>query len=511
MAKLKKATVSLQIEVNNDEEWNEILDKNGLILAEIYSDWSGPCAAMVSTLKKIKMELGGDLLNYVLARNDSITSLKRFRGRSEPVWMFIQDKKMVNLVIGSHCPNLRKVLIEEIKRVENKEPPNRQLSINQRTSYEEVRLVNREAVKRANETQKKIKQEAAEKLIYEEYLEQMMVELSEEIALILFPWVFFDENGDARDKEKSPPYVELISQILPNRFDIMEQNRVQLDEDIIQNIFKESGIAVTDDLIHALTEDKCMVIRLKGRLPPTSWPVPYPHVCLEESKKCPTRAINDVENFLKFILEEVPKSLDDKIESQQSYSDRHYLIIDGTEEEEEEEGEDVWSYPAVWCPVNARNKVNVFKTLFPSYMNKAHPYTAPERPLPLIAFKFNLSKLPWLAENYQEFQEAIQHFGVFEFDDPRAKRLATNPQEYIDKVKNQSGNEIILIILQRINENVFLTLAGSDPRFIEENEDEVIGIIDKYFSNYVEDLETDVYSQEDLEETAEYYYQDEEY
>ncbi|KAK0080652.1 hypothetical protein PV325_013576 [Microctonus aethiopoides] len=508
MAKLKKGTVNLQIEVKNDEEWNEILNRNGLIVAEIYSNWSGPCAAMLSTLKKIKMELGGDLLNYVLACNDGITSLKRFRGRSEPVWMFIQDKKMVNLVIGSNCPNLRKVLIEEIKRVENKDAPKRQLSIDQRMSYEEVRLVNLEAVKRASDMQKKFKQETAEKLIYEEYLEQMMVELSEETALILFPWVFFDANGDARDKEKSPPYVELISRILPNRFDIMEQNRVQLDEDIIQNIFNESGISVSDHLIYGLTEDKCMVIRLKGRIPPVSWPVPYPHVCLEENKKCPTRALNDAENFLKFILDEVPKNLDNKTEPQQSYSDRHYLIIDGTEEEEE--NENIWSYPAVWCPVNARNKVNVFKTLFPSYMNKSHPYTAPERPLPLIVFKFNLSKLPWFAENYHEFHEAIQHFGVFEFDDPRAKRLAKNPQEYIDKVKNQSGNEIIIIILQKMNENIFLTFAGNDPTFIEENEDEVIGIIDKYFSNRVEDLDTDVSSQDDLEETSEYYYQDEE-
>ena len=31
---------------------------------DVYSDWSGPCTGMVSILKKIKMEIGGDALSY---------------------------------------------------------------------------------------------------------------------------------------------------------------------------------------------------------------------------------------------------------------------------------------------------------------------------------------------------------------------------------------------------------------------------------------------------------------
>lgn len=33
-------------------------------VVDVYSDWSGPCTGMVSILKKLKMEIGGDALSY---------------------------------------------------------------------------------------------------------------------------------------------------------------------------------------------------------------------------------------------------------------------------------------------------------------------------------------------------------------------------------------------------------------------------------------------------------------
>jgi len=35
-----------------------------LLVVDVYSDWSGPCTGMISILKKIKMEIGGDALSY---------------------------------------------------------------------------------------------------------------------------------------------------------------------------------------------------------------------------------------------------------------------------------------------------------------------------------------------------------------------------------------------------------------------------------------------------------------
>lgn len=58
-------------------------------MVDVYSNWAGPCAAMAATLKKIKLELGGDNLQLAVAKSDDIDDLVRFRYKSEPTWLFI--------------------------------------------------------------------------------------------------------------------------------------------------------------------------------------------------------------------------------------------------------------------------------------------------------------------------------------------------------------------------------------------------------------------------------------
>lgn len=136
----------LQIEVNTDEEWQQLLSRPGLIVVDVYSDWSGPCAAMVSTLKKIKLEIG-NAVDCAIARCDDIEDLARFRGRSEPTWMFLQNGKMVNLMFGAHCPSLQKLLMNEIKRVQQLETPKWCLDVYERAPEEEIRWQKQESIR----------------------------------------------------------------------------------------------------------------------------------------------------------------------------------------------------------------------------------------------------------------------------------------------------------------------------------------------------------------------------
>lgn len=123
------------------------MSRKGLVLADIYSEWCGPCIAMISTLRKIKMEIGGDTISYAVVKNDNIADIERFREKSEPVWMFIQDGKMVNLIFGANCPNLRKALVQEIRRVQANEEPEMKLSVSTRTPEEEVMWQKEEAIR----------------------------------------------------------------------------------------------------------------------------------------------------------------------------------------------------------------------------------------------------------------------------------------------------------------------------------------------------------------------------
>ncbi|XP_012541620.3 uncharacterized protein LOC105839684 [Monomorium pharaonis] len=517
---MKTGPVALQIEVSTDEEWQQLLSRPGLIVVDVYSDWSGPCSGMVSTLRKIKLEIGGDAVEFAIARNDDIDDLARFRGRSEPTWMFLQDGKMVNLMFGAHCPTLRKLLTNEIKRVQQLEAPKLYLNAHERAPEEEIRWQKREAIRRALEDEKRAIEEAERLAKYERFMEQMMVELCEHTALVLYPWVFKDERGWPRDKMQSPPYAELVQDLFRQCYDVQEEARIQLDEDTIEKMFVESGVDITEELIKGLTDGKCMAMRLKGKPPHPDWPVHYPYGAPDRnSAKLPIRAIDDVENYLVSIITKGPPPLLQtdvpaiRPTYDAPYIERHVHVH---EPDPEVEGDVRRVHPAAWVPPQARSKVHVYKTLFPAYMEKAHRYEEPAVPLPLCAFKFDASKFNVMRDAYELNHEAIEHFGAFEFDrPPHARRLASSPEDF-EKVKYKTGVEVFVVIIRRINEDAFLAFAGIEPFFVTEVDEEAQEMITKYFPKgavdvtaLVSDEQEALYEDEAREEEEEEDYEEE--
>lgn len=63
--------------------------------------------------------------------------------------------------------------------------------------------------------------------------------LSKETCLLLFPWVFKDEECHKRDKKSSPPYIELVEEILIGNYTVEQEIRKRLDEDILSTMFNE--------------------------------------------------------------------------------------------------------------------------------------------------------------------------------------------------------------------------------------------------------------------------------
>lgn len=73
-----------------------------------------------------------------------------------------------------------------------------------------------------------------------------MNSLSRESCIILFPWIFKDEEGNKRDKKSSPPYIELVEQLLPENFTIEQELKKQLDADILAEMQKEVLYKIRD-------------------------------------------------------------------------------------------------------------------------------------------------------------------------------------------------------------------------------------------------------------------------
>ncbi|XP_063375879.1 thioredoxin domain-containing protein 3 homolog isoform X1 [Cydia fagiglandana] len=114
----KAAQVQLQAELNTDEEWAKFLQRDGLLVVDVYSEWCGPCIGMVGNLKKIKVEIGGDNLHLAVAKADTIECLKRFRNRSEPTWLFIAAGQLVNIIFGADAPRIARTIEQELKNEE---------------------------------------------------------------------------------------------------------------------------------------------------------------------------------------------------------------------------------------------------------------------------------------------------------------------------------------------------------------------------------------------------------
>ncbi|XP_067459488.1 thioredoxin domain-containing protein 6 isoform X1 [Thunnus thynnus] len=110
----KKKEASLQASVTNQEQWEEMLATKGLTVVDVYQQWCGPCRAVVSLLRKIKNELGDDLLHFATAEADSIDALEKYRGKCEPTFLFYGGGELVAVLRGADAPLLQRMIVEEL-------------------------------------------------------------------------------------------------------------------------------------------------------------------------------------------------------------------------------------------------------------------------------------------------------------------------------------------------------------------------------------------------------------
>ncbi|XP_065485830.1 thioredoxin domain-containing protein 3 [Caloenas nicobarica] len=115
MASKKKET-QFQTIITDQDQWDEMLLKKGVVVIDVYQAWCGPCKAVLNLFRKLKTEFDDDdVLHFAVAEADSIPTLEPFRKRCEPVFLFCVNGKIIAMVRGANAPLLTKKTIELVE------------------------------------------------------------------------------------------------------------------------------------------------------------------------------------------------------------------------------------------------------------------------------------------------------------------------------------------------------------------------------------------------------------
>ncbi|KAM9023159.1 thioredoxin domain-containing protein 3 [Ara ararauna] len=109
----KKKENQLQMQITNENQWDEMLLIKGVVVIDVYQAWCGPCKAVLHLFRKLKSEFSeDDVLHFAVAEADNILALQSFRNKCEPVFLFCVNGKIISIVKGVNAPLLNKKIAE---------------------------------------------------------------------------------------------------------------------------------------------------------------------------------------------------------------------------------------------------------------------------------------------------------------------------------------------------------------------------------------------------------------
>ncbi|XP_057668830.1 uncharacterized protein LOC130901433 isoform X3 [Diorhabda carinulata] len=442
MAK-KGQQVQLQAELTTEEEWEKFLSKDGLLLIDIYSDWCGPCSGMAANLKKIKLEFGGDLLLLAIAKNDHIKQLERFRGRSEPTWLFVSKGKKVNMLFGCNAPLLKRVILEEIKKEEQAASGEKQRDrYSEITDLEEIEIQRQAAIDAVIQAAKE--KEEAKRI--KEYEERKIAECNNILenlpnigTILIFPC--------GRDK-----YHDVLNELMKEASLITTQTeKVRFTEEELEELmyFEEPRQGADEYIfdgysLHNLLNEEALFLAVK-----------------------PSHG-SEVENIDKLLLEMIygPPM---KPPGSEDCPYRQML----TEAEDEESG-NVVELIGIWVPAIPCVRATVLRLFFPKLSG---PYVIPEpEPEPEhLAIIFDKKKTREALRTMGHWPEQIMNYGFFSNEDPEDTELIAKSVQRLEdpniRVKRTYEEKLVIQLSKKKSECV-LTFAQIGPIYISPNPQE---------------------------------------
>ncbi|XP_037935742.1 uncharacterized protein LOC119669793 isoform X2 [Teleopsis dalmanni] len=514
MAK-KGAVQQLQADIQTDEDLEKFMERPGLLVLDIYSEWCGPCLGMVGSLRKIKLELGGDNLQLAI------------RG------------KAVNLLFGSSVPKLMSLITKELGMLNAKERSRYNLD---ELHPRELAIKQQKDEELAEELRKEEEEKLRERNDYLTFVTDTIMENLPEMGVTLFgPQVNRDmfkkvmEPADllkiqCKDRKVVPlnkESFEIINfacnnPLTPDVLDYMDGKEHLLCYWKKPEDSKKMVCEVLMGYEHELITKRKNPDELNTELPELP-PILEPlNVTLEVELKEGEEYEEEVEEEVHHAkpgsthsvkaaeVKEEPKPEGETNEEnegveqhEEGYEQMDFFMdnpLDDFNEEQVEEEEVIpepvkryrkvkLKIPPIWVPNNNRTHAALIYVFF---YNQTTPFLPPDptpEP-PHIIMAFDAYKRKDLMYLVNKHKNDIPCYGIFSSDEvEEAQLIARNAQEYAH-VKHLPNYKIIFKVYKATSQTM-LALATSGPSYVSPNT--VIGheeALKLFPKNYLEEAES---------------------
>ncbi|XP_014248371.1 thioredoxin domain-containing protein 3-like [Cimex lectularius] len=445
MAK-KSGQTSLQVEVQSDEEWNALLARPGLIVIDVFSEWCGPCLAMMSNLKKLKLESGVEQFHLALANADTIRVLSRFKGRSEPTWMIAAGGQLMRILFGSNAPMLTKTVLRELdKEVKCMAglSERKGMTFEEVTPDEQQKLDEIEA-KKSREAELERKELAAQldkvKLRNYERLGRVM---NTQTIVVFFPPSIV-EPEEPNGKRTCAASYKLMAKYDNIGLSIADQLDILLSREEIMNMMYNSGLSLPEELLKMTDTRACIAALIQDS------------AALAVERGQPGNAIN-------LPLDQVEQRLaamiyGEKMDPLRPSSDSVYKMF-----ETDINGVKV---PPFWTPLEHISKSAAVSICFPSKV-QATEVPMDSLPPPSYVIIFEAKQAHEILDTAKAFADDVLHVGYFDSINPEKAIKVAGTIHELEKMGEGKVNETKMVMaLKKMSSDPMLVLAQMNPLHI---------------------------------------------
>ncbi|RZF48222.1 hypothetical protein LSTR_LSTR006189 [Laodelphax striatellus] len=472
MAGKKGGAVLLQTEVNNEDDWENLLKREGLIVVDVYSEWCGPCLGMVGNLKKLKLELGSDYLHLAIAKSDNIKVLERFRNKSEPTWMFIGGGQLVRVTFGANAPRLIRIITQELEKELKALKGDVQRSgipFEEMTDEEQVRA--KKLAEKLEAERLKEEREIAEQLedLKVKTLTKLARKLSTHTITLYFPHMIDEERKTCNAAFKMLHQYDSIMLM------VIDQQEVTIREDQLGDLFYNAEQKFPPKFLESITKRPCLVTLLLGLAGGDS---------------------DAVDDFLGVVEEKLSDLVYGPDKNPNKPAPNTPAEVFATKV-----GDELW--PGLWTPINYLSKSAAIKILFPSVI-RAIGFEDDKLPPPRFIMIFEATKAKEVDEIVQEFASEVLKLGFFDSVDPETAKHVCKGMSDIEKLlpEKLKTTKLILSVAKRTSDPL-LALSQLGPLYISPDIKTGIKESDAFFPPDEEITSADIVYDEEEEVAAE--------